>query len=63
VKRQLVEKHRVVVKMTGRARFPDEWPAGSPEQAIRLTSHVFNSEGDVKQLTDAVAEVMGRALH
>jgi hypothetical protein len=31
-------------------------------QAIRLTFHVFNSEDDVQRLTDAVAEVMGRAL-
>ncbi len=81
----LLNSYGIVVKMTGRAQFPDEWPVGTvahflislqlllflckcfivkllvseppagfpflgaPEQALRLTFHLFNSQSDVGQ--------------
>ena len=43
-----------VVKPTGRASFPHEWPIGSPENALRLTFHMFN---DVEHLDTLLAAI------
>lgn len=59
--RRLFKEHRIVTKMTGRAVYPSEWPEGSPEQAIRLTFHIFNSEEEVTRTVDAIRSVVDAA--
>mmetsp|Transcript_6490 Transcript_6490/g.18123 ORF Transcript_6490/g.18123 Transcript_6490/m.18123 type:complete len:448 (-) Transcript_6490:189-1532(-) len=52
----LLQRHKVVVKPTGRDAFPEEWPAGSPRNALRLTFHVFNSEEQLLRLILAIVQ-------
>lgn len=59
--RRLFKEHRVVTKMTGRSLYPGEWPEGAPEQAIRLTFHIFNSEEEVTRTVEAIRSVLDAA--
>ena len=43
-----------VVKPTGRASFPHERPIGSPENALRLTVHMFNDAEHLDTLLAAI---------
>lgn len=54
----LFTQYGVVVKMTGAAVFPGEWPPGSPPYALRLSHHVFNSEEDVARTIAALGAVV-----
>jgi len=51
----LLHRHGMVVKATGAAAFPEEWPPGSPAAALRLTFHLLNSADDVVRVAAAVA--------
>jgi selenocysteine lyase/cysteine desulfurase len=53
----LLSQYGVVVKMTGRAMYPEEWPDGAPAQALRLTFHLFNSRDGLARLIAAIRAV------
>ena len=53
----LLVQYGVVVKMTGRALYPEEWPEGAPAQAIRLTFHLFNSRDGLARVVAAIKAV------
>ena len=61
VQLKMWETYRIVVKMTGSAVFPNEWPktGNAPKEAIRLSYHVFNSHADIAFVEKALREVLG----
>ncbi|KAH8046982.1 cysteine desulfurase [Aureococcus anophagefferens] len=59
--RKLWLEYGIFVKSTGAASYPTEWPPGAPQQAIRFSFHVYNTETDVDRLVAAVAKILGDA--
>ena len=58
----LKSEYAIVVKMTGAAVFPAEWPAGSPAYALRFSFHVFNDADEVARVANALGAVVQRAV-
>eukprot|EP00462_Mataza_sp_D1_P021520 CAMPEP_0175127096 /NCGR_PEP_ID=MMETSP0087-20121206/4208_1 /TAXON_ID=136419 /ORGANISM="Unknown Unknown, Strain D1" /LENGTH=316 /DNA_ID=CAMNT_0016409059 /DNA_START=176 /DNA_END=1123 /DNA_ORIENTATION=+ len=40
---QLWDDYGIVSKVTGKSLYPEEWPTGAPDQALRFSFHLFNS--------------------
>ena len=56
----MFQQFGIVVKMTGRRQFPDEWPRNSPLDAMRFTFHMFNTKEDITTLVSALNELFNQ---
>ena len=56
--RKLWLEYGIFVKSTGAAAYPSEWPAGAPQQAIRFSFHLYNTEHDVDHLIASVLKIV-----
>ena len=58
----LFEKHKIIVKVTGRTVFPEEGGPTMPLQATRFSFHLFNDLDEVSTMCQRFGEIVKELL-